>query len=717
MRKLLLFLLCLCPCLAYGQGTQIQKTTVANLPNPPSKVNTVFTVTDGTSATDCTVGGGTTPVFCTWNGSAWSAAGGGGLASVTSLPATCTPGTTANVTLSTGVPNTQQEYQCGPAVNTWYPFNMTLAVSPLSYGAKWDVKAITDATFTLNSNTVTAPNSNMGVTSADLGKLVMGTTFPASETSGCSGTTCGSSLLATAQGFICTINSANSISIGTSFPACAANNASACVGGGVSQTGTICALVWGTQDDSTAIQNAATAAWGNGNSCNALEFPAGMAFFTVPSGGLLRVTVPGGNPCGTLISDATQTGSVVFGQGMGTTTLVPLPTVNFANCTGNTKACINPPNNIFAHDFSVQGFGNNDNSAHAINLFELDGYGPGCTAMAAWNMSFNNWEGSSATSQGFAMNFGCGVQYASNIIAEAFGNIPCYLGSAGANNNLTVSALDCFGSAGGNNGYSLLANGPGNINSTGSMYWGGNISSGSSAAAAMQGSVVFNSFGDIFMGPSNSSVAAADFGIYMPGGTNRLILSGSTVIEPNSAANQNRLFYCSGGATCNIFSYGSTLKSSANGVMFYSAGSTINFTDSCANAYTAGGVANNGTVNFFGSCSITGTPIAAGNLVLSAGWGTTAAWSALSGSTQQVFGTITASGTGQGANPTITYTFPTAFLATPTGCFALQVGGTQAGVAIPFTPSALSKTGVTFTYNGTPGAGNTLAVQIQCWNP
>jgi hypothetical protein len=142
----------------------------------------------------------------------------------------------------------------------------------------------------------------------------------------------------------------------------------------------------------------------------------------------------------------------------------------------------------------------------------------------------------------------------------------------------------------------------------------------------------------------------------------------------------------------------------------------MNFFDACANTFTQGTIANS-VINIYGSCSITGTNIAASNLVLSAGWGTTAAWTNLSGTTQQTNGLITASGTGQAANPTITYTFPTPFIQAPIACFALQVGGTQSAVANPFTPSALTKTGVVFTYNGTPGAGNTLQVVVQCWNP
>jgi len=70
------------------------------------------------------------------------------------------------------------------------------------------------------------------------------------------------------------------------------------------------------------------------------------------------------------------------------------------------------------------------------------------------------------------------------------------------------------------------------------------------------------------------------------------------------------------------------------------------------------------------------TPITAAKLVLSAGWGNTpnAAWTALTGATQSVQGTITNGTAGLAANPTITYTFPTPYpLLAPTFCSAYQL--------------------------------------------
>jgi hypothetical protein len=50
---------------------------VAGLPAAASYSGYVYRVTDGSSGTDCTVGGGSTEVWCRSNGSAWAAIGGG----------------------------------------------------------------------------------------------------------------------------------------------------------------------------------------------------------------------------------------------------------------------------------------------------------------------------------------------------------------------------------------------------------------------------------------------------------------------------------------------------------------------------------------------------------------------------------------------------------------------------------------------------------------
>jgi hypothetical protein len=680
---------------------------------PAGKGPQSFTVT---TAINC---GTNTPSTCTSNAMTITStlapvpalSFGGGPATVSSLPATCTVGQQVSLAVN-GVG--YGIFRC-VATNVWAPDDPQQSVSPLAYGAKWDVKAVTDCTFTNASNVVACPSAESKfTTSASLGQLAFGTTHPQAMTTGCNGVNCGSVVIP--LGFICTITNDGSVSLGTSYPACAADNATAAC---TPNSTTLCDLVWGTQDDSTAIQAAVAAAW-TGNSCKAVVFPSGMAFFTVPSGGLLNVVIPQGSPCsGTRIADYSQAGPMVYGAGPANSVLVPLPSVNFANCTGGNSAtaCIAGPPNWFAHDWGVWGFGQADNgTTHNNKLIEFYGVSPSDTATSAWNMAFNGWETASAGSRGFNVNYGAGVLYFSNIISEGFGNTNCFLQSAGG--NLTVSGLDCFGSSGGAAAASLEIGSGSFINSTGGQYWGGNINSVSASDVYFSGTnTTFNSFGDVFIGIQNGN---NDFVFrWATGSGTTLNLSGANISGSNTTGGGNSyVFFCASGSTCPINAYSSFIAASGSKMaMFLTGGANMfNFNDACGNTFTQGGVANS-ALNIFGSCSITGTTVAAGNLVLSAGWGSTAAWSNLSGSTQQTNGTITASGVGQAANPTITYTFPTPFLQTPTVCFGLQVGGTQTAVANPFTPSALSKTGVTLTYNGTPVAGNTLQVVIQCWNP
>ena len=73
--------------------------SIVNLPLASANTGVLIPIEDGTSATDCTTGGGTTYVLCRSTGSAWTAAGGGGL-TTNALTAAATggaaPGSTFN---------------------------------------------------------------------------------------------------------------------------------------------------------------------------------------------------------------------------------------------------------------------------------------------------------------------------------------------------------------------------------------------------------------------------------------------------------------------------------------------------------------------------------------------------------------------------------------------------------------------------------------------
>jgi len=190
------------------------------------------------------------------------------------------------------------------------------------------------------------------------------------------------------------------------------------------------------------------------------------------------------------------------------------------------------------------------------------------------------------------------------------------------------------------------------------------------------------------------------------------IISSSASFGMNATANPVTNFngiYC-GANTCTVDVQGLTLAAKGTGNTYNASSASSIFINRGGNNFTGGaGISNTGFVLNLDSQGVAG--ITAAKAVLNASWGSTAAWTSLQGG-NSFSGVITASGTGQAANPTITYTFPTPLFAAPSVCNAVQNGGTQANGT--FVASSVSATGATFTYSGTPGAGNTVNVAIFC---
>jgi len=103
-----------------------------------------------------------------------------------------------------------------------------------------------------------------------------------------------------------------------------------------------------------------------------------------------------------------------------------------------------------------------------------------------------------------------------------------------------------------------------------------------------------------------------------------------------------------------------------------------------------------------------GTALVAGDFALSAGFGTTATVTSVTGTDQRFGFTVNSSGTGQGADPTIILTFTDgAWTAAPfvvTG----RTGGDQLAVALTVTTST---TTATITFRGTPIAAQTYGIE------
>lgn len=103
-----------------------------------------------------------------------------------------------------------------------------------------------------------------------------------------------------------------------------------------------------------------------------------------------------------------------------------------------------------------------------------------------------------------------------------------------------------------------------------------------------------------------------------------------------------------------------------------------------------------------------GTLLVAGDIALSAGWGSTASVSSIAGTDQRTRFTITSAGSGQGANPTATLTFTDGTWTTAPFAVVSRNGGDQASVLPTWTTTA---TTLVITFPGTPSAGQTFSFE------
>jgi fibronectin-binding autotransporter adhesin len=656
-----------------------------------------------------TLVGGTSTVSIIYSIASARAGGGGGgngtgINYVTTNPGTSTAGQTFFNT-------TTHQLLCASATNTLVDcirdnggFNTIYAGSP-EYGGKFDGKYELDCTIAA-STTMTCPSANFIIT--DVGKSGMGTTYIASAPASPSGTVICFHSAVTTPTTIAALISSTQVTLGD-----------ACSTSCTPVTGLVCAFGWYTQPDDPALALAQTAAWVGVTQCKTLVLPNVPIY--VKNGGLGSGSASAACESGI---DSNQAGPELMGLGMLGSVVIPTLDFNFASCTGggtsgtSGSSCFGGVGDLVAHDFSIWGMGVSlPTTTHAVNIFDLNGSNTfytsaPCAGSTARNMRISQWLSQSTSSVGFNIEGSCDSDV-SMVTVQQGGQTECRIQTnAGIGGTIVgFSSVGCFGCP----VACLNLTGGGQFASSGGFY-GGMESTGGADLEFANGSPYIASFsGDsIFTQNPQTNV----FAILANGaGVTNLVFSGDVITTTSTNGAGSHLIQMGAGSGSSISLYGSKLVATGanNNGFQMSAGNAV--LDSCANTYAAGTNADVFTGGVFGSCSITGTSITAAKLVLSGGWGTTAAWTSLTGGTQYVTGTITASGTGQGASPTITYTFPTPFWTTPAGCYASQVGGTQVAVAAPFTPSALSATGVTFTYNSLPVAGNTLFVQIECWNP
>jgi hypothetical protein len=107
-----------------------------------------------------------------------------------------------------------------------------------------------------------------------------------------------------------------------------------------------------------------------------------------------------------------------------------------------------------------------------------------------------------------------------------------------------------------------------------------------------------------------------------------------------------------------------------------------------------------------------GTALSSTDFSLSAGWGTTASITSVSGQDSATYLTISSTGTGQASGPTLTQTFHDGAWSNPPECISRQTGGT--GIVSDWTVSSRSTTKYVWTYNSIPCAGCTYELSVMC---
>jgi hypothetical protein len=266
-----------------------------------------------------------------------------------------------------------------------------------NYGVLGDAKQNCFGSTVNGSNTVTLQQPGDLVLSADLGDIVFVTNGRCYGDYG--NATTGTVLT---KGFICSVASSTSFTIGLTYPTCAAANASATCTATPATTGTPCPVNWGPRDDGAnlntffaAVVNAtATSAT---NSCGEGVLPDGRALTSLP--------VKARNVfCGANSNNGTPGfwSWSVHGGAIGATVIVPLPSFDAAGCVA--YCFFDTPDNAVTgasiHDITVDGGGNgtvlNGTNKYAFGSIYSAGSG-------IWNLNVTEW-GMSGTNNFAAFN-------------------------------------------------------------------------------------------------------------------------------------------------------------------------------------------------------------------------------------------------------------------------------------------------------------------------
>lgn len=597
---------------------------------------------------------------------------------------------TANVALITSV----QNFQVGDVVsvsgtsNGGGIFNQpNVTITVVNPGVSFSFALVhANVGSSVDTGTVQGPSVDKPFVNAtianggDIGDIVFGTNMPCAGNYGFDFT---SSTLIVPVGTITAVNGPHSVQVSIA----STGNCTGSINTGVS-----CEFGWFRHDDTAALQAAFNAAinpaLGQSN-CGTLVIPVGNILISAP---IVNQTTR----CGVQVAIEAapiEQGFSVVGQGPGQTRIIPSPSLDASTAVNSGIG-----GKIFFGSFYVQSANFANFSINGLGNDTLINGNGKCILYVGWNSSLQNvsiinW-GNINTNTNIGLCSAAAVggpNYISNYMNYNGGAQCAYF-----QEYTTASGVQCLTYLG-----AQMANGE--IYTVDSFFGNGDLGS-TTAAVRVLASAVWKSSNDLIQANSPSWCAKVTGTVYW---------SNMHCYNGGNGGNGGGLWLDSGGiAHVSNSAIGTRSPGpliSANG------GSGGSYFDSCGNSFdAASGVVVPTNIQFYGqSCSVTGSPLVTGNLVLSAGWGGTRATSAWLGATSPVSFTITNGAAGVGASPTITYTFPTPFYSTPLWCNATQVGGTNPSLS-PFTTSALTSTSVVFTATGTPTVNDTELMQVQC---
>jgi hypothetical protein len=621
--------------------------------------------------------------------------GGGGLTQVSSLPATCTPSTTAPVQLtvaSAGLPI--GIYVC-TGTNTWTidssvgpgPKYGSVVITPAqlvnTYGAQFQGTVVPDITTTNLSTTVSAPDAHF-----QTGRFpaVVGMFFEAIFGTGGAGCQNGQGVVLFGGASVTTIAS---IVNDTTITVVGTANTSV--------PGTGCAA-WG-YDVTAAILAAQTA-----GGCSAyIQMPAGVAFFQ-------SNPIPTISACPSLTNTAlAYPGQGISGQGTAAQTIL-IPRADFAytggsfpcsGLSGSSISCFGNPNVYEQTSFEIWGLGKPAPSALPNTWLIQSGI---ASRLFYMNYIGWDWSGGGTSLTGIAFNSVTGTMdtggcnYVGSVCIEAEAGVTQFKWS---------------------NNFFSGANFATNSTNTVKLLTGSN---GVSTSNVIAGTLQLNA-ATLIEDNDNVQCSSGSSGVLLGAGSTLYLRNNNQVC----ASNPNPAHGILTSGTGNTLYIGSGNAIGAGGAGQFSLDWAANnsiFEQGSGNSYTAAGGATagwNGLGSFFGDGNATGTALAAANITPTSGFGTGCATagqciSAVTGATKLGQFTVTY-GTTPSSPQVITIVFPKAF--TPGVvpiCRLTDVGGTNAFPTSIITTTCTA-TGASFTITNTPVGGSTDILQIQAGNP